>query len=99
MQSLWILETKTLITCYQFYLQKHKRRANSSDSFSRRKQMKKKSLRENAKNIQFLTFDQSFEIEYYGVIEIKLINYFLQVFLTWYFIQKIPFTQANISLS
>lgn len=44
--------------------------------------MKKKKLRENAKNIQYLTFDQSFEIEYYGVIEIKLINYFLQVFLT-----------------
>lgn len=44
----------------------------------------RKQLRENSKNTLFLIFDQSFDIKYYGIIEMKHIQLFCFVFFKFF---------------
>lgn len=78
MQSL-DFETKTINTLSILFIETQDK-TNLNDSFSRRKQMKKKNLRENHKNTYSHFLDQSRDIKYDDAIEIKLGQLFLKSF-------------------
>jgi hypothetical protein len=70
METHKVLETKTLITRYQFYLQKHKARTNSKWHFERERADEENRKRD--KNTQSLAFCPIIYEGNYGLIEIKL---------------------------